>query len=124
MVDGIITQIVEHQWKRSMNKFEWMCSKIFILPHNIVVGRYYAGFAMSCYLSVHLSVWRRIHVHSITSTIIISFLYGEGVLHMILVIVLIEYMHNDLISDLDLFHIPEAIFKARAFRCDWYKCSN
>ena len=26
------------------------------------------------------------------------------------------YMHNDLISDLDLFHIRDAIFYARAFK--------
>ena len=30
----------------------------------------------------------------------------------------IEYAHNDLIRDLDLFHIPEAIFHNIAFNFD------
>ena len=31
---------------------------------------------------------------------------------------LIKYVHNDLIKDLDLFHIPVAIFNARTSKFD------
>ena len=31
---------------------------------------------------------------------------------------LIKYVHNDLIKDLYLFHIPEAIFNSRAIKVD------
>ena len=41
-----------------------------------------------------------------------------------LLLYLIKYVHNDLISDLHFFCIPGAIFNARAFKYEWYKCST
>ena len=44
--------------------------------------------------------------------------FGEHVLCITLVLYLIKYVRNDLIKDMDLFHIPEAIFNSSAFKVD------
>ena len=76
--------------------------------------------------SVCLFIYWQICVCSITSTIftaIVSFLVREYLLGRGCVVYNISYctslnMHNYLISDLDLFHIPEVILNARGFKFD------